>query len=171
MGPIHRACVDTLSCVEIILSCIAIVVSIVALVWSAIADRNQRRRDLILDSLARLIANSKKLTHEDRKGFESLDDSVDRGPLRIDLMRQHSDQYRNEVGIEYVLLKAFGDGGVEAAAYALYEAHRQARRAIWHTECGDKGHDCSKVEGTPGTLWRVGEPADHRQTSIHNFNG
>ena len=155
--------VDTLSSVDLFFSFVAIVVSIVALVWSIFADRNQRRRDLILDSLGRMISNSKKLTHEHRKDFKALDDSVDRGPLRDDQMREQSDEYRNEVGIEYALLKAFGDDGVAAAAFDLYEAHVAARHAIWHTvtACGDS-HDCEqsrrhdwvKVEG-----WGVGRPS------------
>jgi hypothetical protein len=125
------------------LAAVAIVVSVCALGWSARADRNQRRRDLLLDSYARMIANSKKLTHEDRKGFRRLDDSVERGPLRDDRMRQQSDEFRNEVGIQRVLLKAFGDKGVQAATEDLYENHRQVRHAIWHAEC-DSEHDCEE---------------------------
>jgi hypothetical protein len=120
---------------------VAVLVSIGTLVWTWRDDRQQRRRDILLNSLAKMISNSKKLTHEDRKGFVKLGESVDRGPLSDIDMRRASDEYRHEVGIEYVVLDAFGNQAVQTAALNLYEQHKLVRRAIWHTHCA-REHVC-----------------------------
>jgi hypothetical protein len=138
-----------------ILAGAAIVLSIFTLWWSRKAEREQRRRDLILESSARMIANSKKLTHEHRKAFEQMANSVSNGPLTDVAMRHQSDIYRNEVGIERVVLQAFGNRAVFDAAEHLYQAHRRVRHAIWHGEDeDDRGKAWKDVSD-----WGVGPPS------------
>ena len=115
-----------------VFAAIAIVVSLFTLWWSRRTEREVRRRDAVIDSMVRFISNSKKLTHESRKGLERLANSPSNAPLRDVAMREQSDAYRHEVGAERVIITAFGGRDVSDAVEQIYQAHRTIRRAIWH---------------------------------------
>lgn len=117
--------------------------------WTARSEKEERRRDVLRESLRQIIANSKKLSHEHNKAFRLLHNSVQSGPLVDADRRSASDERRHEVGIELVLLRGLGSDSVGAAAQKLYDAHVRVRHAIFHVECGEHA-DC---EGDRKVAW------------------
>lgn len=150
-----------------VLAVVAIVVSLFTLWWSRRTEREGRRRDAVIDSMVRFISNSKKLTHESRKGLERLTNSPDNAPLRDDAMRQQSDVYRNEVGAERVIITVFGSRDVSDAVEEIYQTHRTIRRAIWHDN-SPTDRDAAWAEMT---RWGTKPPSEQiydRFETLHN---
>jgi hypothetical protein len=145
-----------------VLSLVAVFVALGTLLWTRYLEREGRRHQAVTESMLRMVSNSKKLVHESRKGLEQWDNSVATDPLRDAEMRMESNLYRHEVGVELVIIEAFGGRQVRDAMQQIYDHHRIVRRAIWNDDPPPPEGGPSKRETAWATMtkWGPGDPSD-----------